>query len=222
MQADLQPVLDVRTKTLLHSVIHTIHPSVGHVLRDPTGQPLYTYDEIVSLYRIRWSRDLGGHVTSSTRCILHCSIHGPTIGTIIGGLSPRRIRGGSDRVRSDPPTSPPERPPRRTQADSGGPQKSPPSPPESAADPIGSAINWRTVRQKMAEKSLSRKVRGGQSPLIGGQSPLIGRQSPPRIKSAADKVRHCPPGEKYPGAIIGGLGNISGGTIPRRTPIESA
>ena len=37
------------------------------------------------------------------------------------------------------------------------------------------------------------------------QSPLIGRQSPPRMKSAEDKVGHCPPGEKYPGAIIDGL-----------------
>ena len=26
--------------------------------RDPTGQPLYSYDEIVSLYPLRWSRDL--------------------------------------------------------------------------------------------------------------------------------------------------------------------
>ena len=103
-------------------------------------------------------------------------------GTIIGGLSQRRIRSdptGSDRIRLSPLTSPPERPPRQTQADSGGPQKSPPSPPESAADPIGSAINWQTVRQKMAEKILNRKVGGGQSTLFGGQSPLLSRQSPP-------------------------------------------
>ena len=59
-------------------------------------------------------------------------------GTIIGGLSPQRIR-------SDPPTSPPERPPRRTQAD---PKKVRLSPPRIRSDPIGSAINWRTVRQK--------------------------------------------------------------------------
>ena len=58
---------------------------------------------------------------------------------------------GSDRVRSDPPTSPPERPPRRTQADSGGLQKSPPSPPESAADPIGSAAD--PPRTKSADYS---------------------------------------------------------------------
>ena len=38
--------------------------------RDPTGQSLYYDDEIVHLYQIRWSRDSGGHVTSSTRCIL--------------------------------------------------------------------------------------------------------------------------------------------------------
>ena len=78
--------------------------------------------------------------------IIRWCLHIKNAGTIIGGLSPRRIRRrsdrirsdpiGSDRIRSDPPTSPPERPPRRTQADSGGPKKSPPSPPESAADPI--------------------------------------------------------------------------------------
>ena len=39
--------------------------------RDPTGQSLYHDDEFVHLYPIRWSRDSGGHVTSSTRCILH-------------------------------------------------------------------------------------------------------------------------------------------------------
>ena len=42
-------------------------------------------------------------------------------------------------------------------------------------------------------------------PLLGRQSPLLGGQSPPLIKSAADKVRQRPPGEKYPGKIIGGL-----------------
>ena len=124
----------------------------------------------------------------------------PLLGTIVGGLSPRWIRRGSDRIRSDPPTSPPERPPRRTQADSGGPQKSPPSPPESAADPIGSdRIGHQLAdgppengRKKVKSKSPQRTK---QSPLIGGRSPLIGGQSPPRKKSAADKVRHCPPGE---------------------------
>ena len=94
------------------------------------------------------------------------------VGTIIGGLSPRRIR-------SDPIGSANQSARRSAEADSGGPQKSPPSLPESAADPIGSAINWRTVRQKMAEKSLNRKVRGGQSTLFDGQSPLLGGQSPP-------------------------------------------
>ena len=28
--------------------------------RDLVGQPLYSYDEIVSVYPFRWSRDLGG------------------------------------------------------------------------------------------------------------------------------------------------------------------
>ena len=126
---------------------------------------------------------------------------------------PRRIRSdpiGSDRVRSDPPTSPPERPPRRTQADSGGPKKSPPSPPESAADPIGSAINWRTVRQKKAA-AVSAGKRLGMSPPIGGLSLPTGGLCPPREKSAkrtmrtssaADKVRQFFPAEKVRGGLF--------------------
>ena len=130
-------------------------------------------------------------------------------GTIIGGLSPRRIRRGSDRIRSDPIGSDRIRQPvrqsvrrgglRRTQADPKKVRRVRLSPPRIRSDPIGSAINWRTVRQKMAEKSCNRKVRGGQSTLLGRQSPLLGGQSPPLIKSAADKVRQRPPGEKYPG-----------------------
>ena len=126
---------------------------------------------------------------------------------------PRRTRSdpiGSDRIRQPVRQSVRRGGLRRTQADPKKVRRVRLSPPRIRSDPIGSAINWRTVRQKMAKKSLSRKVRGGQSPLISGKSPLIGGQSPPRIKSAADKVRHCPPGEKYPGAIIGGL-------CPRRT-----
>ena len=133
-------------------------------------------------------------------------------GTIIGGLSPRRIRRGSDRIRSDPPTSPPERPPRRTQADSGGPKKVRRvrlSPPRIRSDPIGSAINWRTVRQKKAAK-VSAGKRLGLSPPIGGLSLPTGGLCPPREKSAkrtrrtlsaANKVRQF----------------FSGGKSPRRT-----
>ena len=43
-----QPALDAR--------LYTQYPISRS--RDPTGQPLYSYDEIVSLYPIRWSRDL--------------------------------------------------------------------------------------------------------------------------------------------------------------------
>ena len=111
----------------------------------------------------------------------------PDSGTIIGGLSPRRIRRGSDRVRSDPPTSPPERPPRRTQADSGGPKKSPPSPPESAADPIGSD----RIRHQLADgpPENGRKKLKSKSPRRTKYVTRQTKSATRRTKSAIDKVR---------------------------------
>ena len=109
------------------------------------------------------------------------------IGTIIGGLSPRRIRRGPDRIRSDPPTSPPERPPRRTQSDSGGPKKSPPSPPESAADPIGSD----RIRHQLADgpPENGRKKFKSKSPRRTKSAFRRTKSANRRTKSTTDKVR---------------------------------
>ena len=150
------------------------------------------------------------------------AIHSPgvsTLGTIIGGLSPRRIRRGSDRIRSDPIGSDRIRQPvrqsvrrgglRRTQADPKKVRRVRLSPPRIRSDPIGSAINWRTVRQKKAAK-VSAGKRLGLSPPIGGLSLPTGGLCPPREKSAkrtrrtlsaANKVRQF----------------FSGGKSPRRT-----
>ena len=129
------------------------------------------------------------------------------MGTIIGGLSPRRIRGGSDRIRSDPIRSDRIRQPvrqsvrrgglRRTQADSGGPQKSPPSPPESAADPIGSD----RIRHQLADgpPENGRKKFKSKSPRRTKSAYRRTKSAKRRTKSAANKVRQGPPGEKYPG-----------------------
>ena len=138
-----------------------------------------------------------------------------TLGTIIGGLSPRRIRRGSDRIRSDPIGSDRIRQPvrrgglRRTQADPKKVRRVRLSPPRIRSDPIGSAINWRTVRQKKAAK-VSAGKRLGLSPPIGGLSLPTGGLRPPREKSAKRTRRTLSAANKV-------RKFFSGGKSPRRT-----
>ena len=108
-------------------------------------------------------------------------------GAIIGGLSPRRIRRGSDRIRSGPIGSANQSARASAEADSGGPKKSPPSPPESASDPIGSD----RIRHQLADgpPENGRKKFKSKSPRRTKSTSRRTKSANQRTKSAADKFR---------------------------------
>ena len=121
--------------------------------------------------------------------------------TIIGGLSPRRIRRGSDRVREPVRQSVRRGGLRRTHTDPKKVRRVRLSPPRIRSDPP--STGGRSARKRSAAVSTSK--RRDLSPPTGGLSLPFDGLCPPRKKSAkrtrctlsaADKVRQYFPAEK--------------------------